>query len=1783
VTLTSRVQVGRAHSAFVVVAFLLLIGAMAPRAAAAVTIPSYCSELNLEVAAPWACQWCNSATFTCEVHRYNCAEGLQEFLRYSACHDQAWWDAWWVGPDSDVQTLCVELGQEHGVPAEKCANTVDEDCDGWDPPCSGCLNPTAPVGGTAACAGFSSSTWPGAFRNTGQCRDGAMTCQSNGAWGACAGAITPSAEVCTDNVDNDCNAILYNGCAEVCGDAQDNNGDSRIDEACVTPDPPAPTAPPGPTMGPASDSLREMNDNCPNEDWAGADPVQLAARSAATEPFADFEVAPLRRLAFTRSYASGAVVAGEPAGIFGLGWHHEWEATLACVPNGAVNAATCTVTTGHGERMTFAKQAATVSGVGALAGETLVLYRRSEPENLAAGGHNLLIRRPNGEFILFQLDGSELRFLQPSSCGSYCMDSNFNGRLRLSRDVDATGRTISLDFAAPGKLITLTDDLGNRVSLEPSTTCAARAGTLTYRPGTGATDTTYVTFTYDGTCNLLEKSVPANYTAAPNKTAQLRRYEYQSTPRAGLLTKVRNEFDDPVAVFGYDATTGEVTSLVDAASSLTISYPQPTQDRVVSAYGALQSTTTSYRWTGGKATAVSSQLGHASGWDEYSTVLDKKLTWNGRHLECSQERDRVRYFGRDARFRVTVQSDYGPTSCANAPWQSSAEPLRSTGFEYGLTRTIAQGVTLELTVVTRTWQRSVFATELAQGSGAPADTFRTSVTFDYDAASKAGDPSGYSCGTAGLPVGGLVCRSIEEGYTPDANGQPTLQKLATFYSYDVRGRLIRTDGPKYLVGQAPSQNVDPVEVRTYWPDDDPEPLKRGRLHDVKRYVTASFALTTSYELYDAFGPTRVVDPAGNPTIYTRVGGAGRVTRVDGPDGRHISTRFYDGDKPRLLLLNGGTARRFTYDDKGRLLTIQPLSGDPESGASVTVGWTETRAYDAAGNVTLLTRADGQGTIQWKESYEYYQNGALKKIVHPEGKGYARWTRGPDGVPERFWDEDLHMTDTATDWLKRLTSVTFAYWDGPANSSGTRRSIAGGYIYGYEPGQDALRGVWTRTALTTNGSYPIIAGYVHDDFGRLISVSSPYTIPNGPYVYAYDARGNVVKRTGGGAVIGYEYDGVDRVTKLTATRSADSQSFTYTYAYDDPEALGRLHSIIEADRTTTFTYDEVGRPLFENVAESGVAMPLTTEFRYDEDGFFSEVITPTGLDVKYERDAVTKDVTEVRNVDTGTKYASNVKHLPSGPITEFTFAGGQTLAQGFNARYEPIAISSGPLALSYTVSGSGLVTAIGQTTFAHDKRDRLERTTPLYTPPYTYVYPHDTTSTWYALNDRPQEVVDAAGKRKYAFGYDDGSSLSAVSLYDGTGTNITNTTCLVHDALGRLTAVGPAKAFAGPDARACRSESDLASVTVRFRYDARDRRVARQDGTGPWKHYVFTPDGQLLSEITKPSTSAGAWATQREYVWLDGRPLAQIEYPGPTAGEGYVYLVHVDHLGQPRALTSMASGATVWTASVPRPYGDMTEAPGIDPANGRTIATNLRLPGQYDEKLLGAVGLQGPFYNGARWYLPSMARYLELDPIALKGGLNGGLVPDWYGYGRANPVRWTDPTGMWAGIDDLVFTAGGALVGLAGQAVGDLMMGRLSSWQDYTGAAIGGAVTGEAMLYVGPVVGGALGAATGNATKQGLRYFTGKQCGFDAWSLLADTALGAAGGTVAGRLRPGINAGRNSYNAVFKQMVTKLRNGTISTVSAQTAVKMFIGGGVDQAFFEGIILSPLGSGVVAELP
>ncbi len=103
-------------------------------------------------------------------------------------------------------------------------------------------------------------------------------------------------------------------------------------------------------------------------------------------------------------------------------------------------------------------------------------------------------------------------------------------------------------------------------------------------------------------------------------------------------------------------------------------------------------------------------------------------------------------------------------------------------------------------------------------------------------------------------------------------------------------------------------------------------------------------------------------------------------------------------------------------------------------------------------------------------------------------------------------------------------------------------------------------------------------------------------------------------------------------------------------------------------------------------------------------------------------------------------------------------------------------------------------------------------------------------------------------------------------------------------------------------------------------------------------------------------------------------------------------------------STLASAETHWASTYS--YGEL--------AADRQEVTNLRLPGQYDERLFQQAGInmQGPYYNWYRWYLPSSGRYLELDPITLAGGFNIRYTLDWYNYANGNSLSHADPRGLW---------------------------------------------------------------------------------------------------------------------------------------------------------------------------
>ncbi len=170
--------------------------------------------------------------------------------------------------------------------SEVCGDNLDNNCNGQvDENCGVCL-----PGAMESCG-----------NNIGTCHNGTRTCQSNRQWGECTGGVSAISEVCGDNLDNDCNGAINNGCScspnnsnrscgtnfgncrmglqtctsnawsncnnvtsaslEIC-DGQDNNCDGTVDEGCSC------TSGSSRACGSDTGTCRRGTQNCVNGQWS---------------------------------------------------------------------------------------------------------------------------------------------------------------------------------------------------------------------------------------------------------------------------------------------------------------------------------------------------------------------------------------------------------------------------------------------------------------------------------------------------------------------------------------------------------------------------------------------------------------------------------------------------------------------------------------------------------------------------------------------------------------------------------------------------------------------------------------------------------------------------------------------------------------------------------------------------------------------------------------------------------------------------------------------------------------------------------------------------------------------------------------------------------------------------------------------------------------------------------------------------------------------------------------------------------------------------------------------------------------------------------------------------------------------------------------------------------------------------------------------------------------------------------------------------------------------------
>jgi RHS repeat-associated protein len=311
--------------------------------------------------------------------------------------------------------------------------------------------------------------------------------------------------------------------------------------------------------------------------------------------------------------------------------------------------------------------------------------------------------------------------------------------------------------------------------------------------------------------------------------------------------------------------------------------------------------------------------------------------------------------------------------------------------------------------------------------------------------------------------------------------------------------------------------------------------------------TNAAGLTTLYDFCSCGSPsaiTQIVNGVERKTTYTYFDN--NVTITD-PLGRKTTTIVDENYMPIQTILPGGKTETASY-----LFDNNLQEGKDYPTRLVDIGGNDRNyTYDSLGRLKTSTNL-GSNTY----SFNYGDDG-LTEFISPTGEK-RKYEYNALGSLSKTIFEDGSSNTLNYNAQNRLDRVT----------------LASGSTLGY---QYDTAGRLTSQTATVGGT----TSFTYNGTGGFSTVSNA----SGTNTYSYDASGRVTNIVNpNGSSIGYHYDLVGRVDRITEKASATSADRITEYGYD---ILGNLTSVKDAaNRITTMTYDKVNR-LIEKTLPNGV--------------------------------------------------------------------------------------------------------------------------------------------------------------------------------------------------------------------------------------------------------------------------------------------------------------------------------------------------------------------------------------------------------------------------------------------------------------------------------------------------------------------------------------------------------------------------------------------------------------------
>ncbi len=832
----------------------------------------------------------------------------------------------------------------------------------------------------------------------------------------------------------------------------------------------------------------------------------------------------------------------------------------------------------------------------------------------------------------------------------------------------------------------------------------------------------------------------------------------------------------------------------------------------------------------------------------------------------------------------------------------------------------------------------------------------------------------------------------------------------TIQDYDGQGRVIRAVLPE-------GNRLE------YLYDDAPCATQRRCTHNLKTLTQVAkpgselAARITKFTYQSGFNRVAsITDPRGRITrfTYTTRGQPATVTRpMDAAGVAPVATFSYSSftaagfptfSLPTAVTQNiNATDSVVTATAYNAANKYVPQSTTVDSGAG-TLNLTTAYTYDAVGN---LTGTDGPRTdVADIASLAYDTERRLIQTTDALGQ-VTQQAYDADGRPVRIAAQ--LGTGTGSAWLVSCRSYTNSghlakVW-GPGQTAAATCPTAAAPVavttYAYDDLDRPIRVIEaltdaeggsrrTDTAYNLDGRIKTVRRAVGTGLSQTAATFT-YT-PNGQQATVKDAKGNLTS---------YAYDGHDRLAKtlfpsLSAANASSATDFEQ-YGYD---AAGNITSVRKrSGQTVVLAYDNLNR-----LVSRSYPAPFTgdnTRFVYDLLGRRTAAAA-SGYSVVYAYDNAGRLLSTAAGGKT-LAYQSDA----AGNRTRTTWPeDGFYVTTAYDALNRPTAIKE---------NGSVLLAS-----FAYDELSRRTAVTRGNATVTTYGY--DTQS---ALTTLGHNLAGTSRDQTFGFARNQAGEILARTwsndAYQWSGLPIGIQTYTAN-RLNQYTRVGAVTPSYDANANLTNDGTwsyayDLdnrlrsahkTGLAATLAYDAEGR--LRQTSIGGVVTNLLYDGADLIGEYD------GAGILLRRYVHGPGTDEPLVAYEGTTtANKSWLY---ADHLGSTVATANSAgAGTAVYSYG---PFGEPDAASGI----------RFRYTGQ---QFLGQLNL---YYYKARFYSPTLGRFLQTDPIGYADELN------LYAYVGNNPISFVDPSG-------LIAAEARMLAGQLWDSAGDLAMGFVPGYDLYT--------------------------------------------------------------------------------------------------------------------------------------